>query len=137
MSAAPLYFRRLAVMLGIAMPVTVVLLGTVELAGGDGRDALSVAGGAAGLVYVWGVVTGTVVSLAHTALLSRKGGSTAFSVVLGLVLGLLGGAVTPTVFTGMLEPAAIGLGGFAGLVYGCIVAWQLDKSNPAVAKVRS
>jgi hypothetical protein len=133
MSAGSLYFRRLAVMLGIAMPATAMLLATLELAGGPGRDALSVAGGAAGLVYVWGAITGAIVSLAHTALLRRWGGGAVFSVVLGAVLGLIGGGLTPTLFTGMLEPTAIALGGFAGLVYGCIVAWQLGRSSPAPA----
>lgn len=129
MSAGSLYLRRLAVMLGVAMPATAVLLFALELAEGAGRDAFSVAMGAGGLVYVWGAITGTVASLLHTVLVRRRAGGGAFSVIVGTGFGLIGGGLTPTLFTGILEPVAIGLGGFAGLVYGAIVALELGRSN--------
>jgi hypothetical protein len=129
MSTGALYIRRLGTMLGIAMPATALLLTSVELAGAHDRGPLNVAGGAVVLVYLWGAVTGTVVSLVHTALLRDIGNQRLLSIVLGTLFGLIGGALTPTFFTGLFEPAAIALGGFAGLVYGSIVAWQLDDSS--------
>jgi len=130
MSERTLYLRRVAVMLGLAMPSAIMLLAILELSGGTEESVYSIAVGAAGLVYIWGVITGTVVSLAHTSLLRVSEGGTTFSILGGALLGAIGGGCTPTLFTGLFEPAAIGLGSFAGLVYGSIVAFSTRRYRP-------
>lgn len=116
-----LYIRRLVAMLLIALPVTTVVLalaGIVQRSTSDAGDAF---GGALVLVYVWGAITASLVSVAHTLLTQREFGSRNASIAVGVVLGLVGGALTPTAFTGFFLPTAILLGGLTGLVYGLVV----------------
>lgn len=121
------YVKRLAIMVCLAMPCTVVALTIVELRNSSerGQGLWSAVGGAAFLVYVWGVVTAIAVSVAHTyAMHSVSRGSLVLALAAGALLGLGAGAVTPTAFTGILNVNAILWGGFTGLVYAAIV-WRL------------
>ncbi len=63
------YVKRAAVMLFVAMPLTAVAVGLAELLDPVSRaeGAASVLGGALGMVYVWGALSGLAVSLLHTA----------------------------------------------------------------------
>jgi hypothetical protein len=117
------YLKRLAAMLFLAMPATGVALTVWELH--KGREGLwSTLGGAIGMVFVWGVVTGILLSLTHTYLVSHLAHASAVaSAAIGLILGLIAGAATPTLFTGFANPGVILWGGFTGLIYGIVVSW--------------
>lgn len=116
-----LYIRRVLIMVLGAMPITVLVLSALELSRGIDRGVFDTAGGAAGLVYVWGVVTGGALSLVHTALMQSGGFYLTRSMLLGALLGVGFGAITPTLFTGLLEPAAMALGALTGASYGFLV----------------
>lgn len=119
------YLKRIAVMIFIAMPVTALAFALVELRHEAGRSdgVWNVVAGAFGLVYVWGILTAIPLSLLHTVAMRGLGfSSLAMAALLGMVLGLLAGAVTPTFFTGFFNLAAIVWGGFTGVVYAVIVS---------------
>lgn len=116
-----LYFRRLLVMLLLAMPLTSALLALSGSLRHSSDGALNTLGGALLLVYVWGAITGSILSAVHTTITRRSGGAVLSSVGLGVLLGLLAGALTPTPFTGLFLPTAIALGGTTGLLYALLV----------------
>jgi hypothetical protein len=70
------------------------------------------------MVYVWGILTGILVSVLHTFALNRfSQGGLLVSLFLGGVIGAAGGTLTPTAFTGLLDPVTTGWGFFTGVVY--------------------
>ena len=116
------YIRPLVIMLGLAMPVTACVLATGALLTARSSGAGDAFGAAFLLIYFWGAVTGSAVSFLHSAMVSRSAATTpSRSALLGLGLGIVAGALTPTMFTGLLEPIAIGLGGLTGMLYGLLV----------------
>ncbi|MGH7718858.1 MAG: hypothetical protein ACREON_08465 [Gemmatimonadaceae bacterium] len=119
------YLKRLAIMILVVMPCTVLALPLVQLRDESARSEgiWSVLGGAAFLVYIWGIVTAILLSFAHTYIMHALGReSVAPSLMAGVLLGLIAGAATPTAFTGFLNHNTILWGGFTGLVYAAIVA---------------
>ena len=124
MSSMP-YLKRVLAMVLVAMPITGVALTLTEFRHESARaeGLWSVLGGAFGMVYFWGIITGILLSLVHTGItqsINRR--SVAVSLGLGLVLGLIAGALTPTFFTGFFNRYVILAGGFTGLVYAAIVS---------------
>lgn len=120
------YLKRVLLMLAVALPAGALVLTSVELTRPHNDGPLDVFGGALMLVYVWGAITGTVASLVHTAVISRAG-QVRRSVVLitGVLIGAVAGGLTPTFFTGILEPAGVGLGSCVGLVYATVLpSWD-------------
>jgi hypothetical protein len=118
------YLKRLAIMILVAMPCTVLALTLVQMRDESARSEgmWSVFGGAAFLVYIWGIVTAILLSFSHAYIVHAFArGSIALSLVAGVLLGLIAGAATPTAFTGFLNPNAILWGGFTGLVYAAII----------------
>lgn len=124
-----LYLRRLVAMLLVALPITTVVLALAGIVRRSTSDAADAFGGALVLVYVWGAITASVVSLTHTLLTQHRLGSRNASVAVGLILGMVGGALTPTTYTGFFLPTAILLGGLTGLVYALVVEQQPFTSN--------
>lgn len=119
----PDYLRRVGLMVLGAMPCTVVAITLLEMRHPSARvqGIPQVIGGAVFMVYVWGILTGILVSVLHTfALNSFSQGVLLASLFLGGVIGAAGGALTPTAFTGLLNPATIGWGFFTGVVYAAI-----------------
>jgi predicted membrane channel-forming protein YqfA (hemolysin III family) len=108
-------------MLLIAMPISVVVLATVGLSRGVTTGVSDALSGAIVLVYMWGAVTAALASVMHTAVTNLRPSSRIFSIAVGLIFGLIAGALTPTPFTGLVTPAAILLGGLTGLVYAVLV----------------
>jgi len=93
------YISGLIVMLGVAMPAGALLLATGSLLTGTSSGVSDAFGGAIILMYIWGVISGMVVSLMHS-LLSSSRPPVVQSMLVGAVLGLVAGAATPTMFTG-------------------------------------
>ena len=126
------YLKRVLVMLLIAMPFTAILLATVETLAGNrssSRFGDNLAG-AVGLVYVWGAVTATLLSIVHSALVATETvRSTTSSIILSTILGAMVGAATPTLFTGFMHPPAIALGAITGVVYGLLVAFMFQRAK--------
>jgi|SRR5690606_1233748 len=115
------FIRRSALMLFLALPTGAVALTVFErLRHGRSEDFLDLLGGAFFLVYVWGGVTGILLSVVHT--MATSGRSPLLSIVLGVLLGFVAGALTPTFATGLLHPPAILLGGLIGGVYAVLVS---------------
>jgi hypothetical protein len=112
-----------------SMPITVVALSALEISGGLDRGVINVVTGAAGLVYVWGSITAAFLSLVHTALTRLHTMDLKRSTLVGAVLGLGFGALTPTLFTGFFEPAAMALGVLTGVTYGFLVP-RLSGAKP-------
>lgn len=119
------YLKRLAIMLLVAMPCTVLALTLVQMRDDSVRSEgmWSVLGGTVFLVYIWGIATAVLSSVAHTYIVHAFGrGSVALPLMTGVLLGLMAGAITPTAFTGFLNPNTIFWGGFTGLVYATIIS---------------
>ncbi|MFN2398535.1 MAG: hypothetical protein ABR543_07810 [Gemmatimonadaceae bacterium] len=119
------YLKRIAIMSLVAMPCTVLMFTLVQMRDESARaeGVVNTLGAATFLVYIWGIVTGILLSLAHTYIAdSLARGSMVMSVIAAVLLGLAAGAVTPTAFTGFLNPHAILWGGFTGLIYAAIVS---------------
>jgi hypothetical protein len=118
----PVYMKRTALMLFVAMPLVALGLAAVELTDASARaeGIFSVIGGAFVVVYFWGMLTGVVVSLAHTALVRLTRSGLLGSLGLGALLGAAGGALTPTFFTGVMDPSTILAGGVVGIVFGLL-----------------
>ncbi len=117
--------KRLLTMLFVAMPLTALVLTLVEMSHKAGRSdgVVRTFEEALVMVYLWGVVTAALLSLAHTYVMHvLPQRSLLLSVIAGTILGAAAGAVTPTVFTGFLNPDAILWGAFTGLVYAVLVS---------------
>ncbi len=130
------YVKRAAVMLFVAMPLTAVAVGLAELLDPVSRaeGAASVLGGALGMVYVWGALSGLAVSLLHTAAWRAIHLRPPVSIAAAFILAIVGGALTPTLFTGLMHGPTILWAGFAGVVYG-ILERRLPEPAPSVSEV--
>jgi hypothetical protein len=130
---------RLGLMLGLAMPVVAVgfaLSGLLLHKSSGVGDAF---GGAFLLLYVWGALTGSAVSLLHSVLVNSSSSRVSLqSAILGLALGAAAGAITPTMFTGLFNGVAIVLGGLTGLLYGILVGILMPEhpTRPVAGEVQ-
>ena len=125
---------QIGLMLFGAMPLTALSVALLEWLRPEVRHEsfVDIFGSALFLVYVWGVVTGVVVSLIHRPLVEAVGNkSLASFFVAGAALGLIGGVVTPTVFSGFGDRDVTLWGGFTGAAYGVMRWYMIRRTNEA------
>lgn len=131
------YVRNLVVMMLGAMPLGAIGLAIgvwlmVESQPADGLGETIAQ--AFLLVYVWGGLLAIPTSLVHTAVVRARARDTRVeSLVLGLALGGIAGACTPTLLTGLLNPAAIAVGALIGVVYGATVHRPKDFAHASAS----
>jgi hypothetical protein len=125
---------EIGVMLFAAMPLTALSVTLLEWLRPEVRHEsfVDLFGSALFLVYVWGVVTGVAVSLIHRPLVDAVGKKSLVSFfVAGAALGVIGGVVTPTMFTGFGDRDVTLWGGFTGATFGLMTWFLIRRTNEA------
>ena len=119
------YAWNVLILLCVSMPLGALLLALVQLVtiptqrlDGVMQTALQ----ALVHVYIWGGLTAMPMSLAHSMFLRAIFTPRLVpSLLLGIALGLVAGALTPTVFSGLFDVRSTLVGGFIGGLYGAMV----------------
>lgn len=117
------YLRRLVILFIIVLPIMTVALavgGVLSGAVPRSYPLEHLLSESLSFVTFFGALTSPLFSVAHTFLSRRFARSGVYDVLLGTALGTVTGALTPTIFTGLLHPPAIFLGALGGTAYGFI-----------------
>lgn len=129
------YLRRLVILFVIVLPImtaTLALGGVLSGAVPRSYPLKHLLSESLSFVTFFGALTGPLFSVVHTFLSRRLSRSGVYDILLGTGLGAVTGALTPTMFTGLLHPPAILLGFVGGAAYG-FIAPSLSPEDPSKA----